>query len=195
MFVRNWMSSPAITVVPDTAAFDAVRLMEVRRIRRLPVLQEGRLVGIVTKSDLQAAIGLSCRPEAAIRKSRHIRVRKIMTPRPIVIDPHDTLEMAAQVMLRKSISGLPVVSDGKLLGIVTESDIFRALCTILGFQQRSARVTLSTPANGNLLEALGKTVGRYRILGLVSYFDTGSRTWETVVRLRGRKGAASSEAG
>jgi acetoin utilization protein AcuB len=187
MFVKSWMSKPAIIASPDMSIFDAARLMEVRHIRRLPVVREGQLVGIVTKSDLQAAVGLSRRPEAALRKSRRIRIGKVMSARPVTVDPDDTLEMAAQIMLRKSISGLPVVSEGKLVGIVTESDVFRALCTILGFQQRSARIVLSTPENGDLLGALDKAVGRYRILGLVSYFDPGARAWETVVRLKGRK--------
>ncbi len=195
MFVRNWMSKPAITTTPDTSVFDAARMMETKQIRRLPVVStDGDLVGIVTKSDLQTVVGRSRRPEAAQRKSRKIRVGNVMTRAPVTLHPDDTLELAAQVMLRKSVSGLPVVADGRLVGIITESDAFRALCAILGFQQKGARVVLSTPANGDLMAALQKAVGKFSIVGLVSYLDPEKKAWETVVRLRGRKTALSEAA-
>jgi len=192
MFVRNWMSKPAITTNPDTSVFDAARLMESKQIRRLPVVSaDGELVGIITKSDLQAVVGRSRRPEAAQRKSRKIRVGGVMTRAPVTLHPDETLEHAAQIMLRKGVSGLPVVADGKLVGIITESDAFRALGAILGFQQRGARVVLSTPASGDLLTALQMAVGKFSIVGLVSYFDPEKKAWETVVRIRGRKPAPS----
>ena len=127
--VSDWMTPDPITVTPETKLPEAHRLMMVHSIRRLPVIEEGRLVGIVTLGDLRGA-----EPSGATSLSiwevnylvSKLRVREIMTPQPFMISPDATLGEAAQMMLEYKVSGLPVVDESeRVVGILTESDIFR----------------------------------------------------------------------
>jgi CBS domain-containing protein len=128
-YVKDWMSTELITITPDTTLPDADRLMVSKMIRRLPVVEDGRLVGIVTYGDVRDA-----RPSRALSLSiwelnylvTRLRVAEIMTRNPVTIRPEATIGEAAQLMLRNMISGLPVLDEqGAMVGIITESDIFR----------------------------------------------------------------------
>lgn len=129
--VRDWMTRDVITVSPDTSILEAGQFMVDRTIRRLPVVENGVLVGIVTYGDVRGArasatAGLDIW-ELSYRLSK-LTVREIMTPNPVTITPDDTIGQAAQLMLNYMIGGLPVLDhDGRLVGILTESDIFRVV--------------------------------------------------------------------
>lgn len=188
MYVRSWMTRPAVTAFPDMSLYDASLLMSRKGIRRLPVTRDRRLVGIVTRSDLEATMGrFRRRSQNSLRKARETSVASVMTENPVTVSPGDTLEDAAQKMLRKKISGLPVVEGDELSGMITESDIFRALCTILGFGRGGGRVVLSLKPDGDLLGQLQRAVGRYTLQGIVSYMNPETRRVEAVVRVRGRR--------
>jgi CBS domain-containing protein len=127
--VRYWMTQKVITVTPDTPMEEAERLMETRMIRRLPVMEDGRLVGIVTYGDIRQA-----RPSTATSLSvweinyllAKLKVCEIMTREVVTVSQNATIGEAAKLMLDHMISGLPVLDyDGNLVGIITESDIFR----------------------------------------------------------------------
>lgn len=127
--VREWMTPDPITITPDTTLPEAHRLMMAHSIRRLPVIENGRLVGIVTLGDVRGA-----EPSGATSLSiwevnyllSKLRIDEIMTPRPFTISADATLGEAAQMMLKYKVSGLPVVDENqKVVGIITESDIFR----------------------------------------------------------------------
>lgn len=127
--VRDWMSRNVMTVTPDTTLPEADKLMVSKTIRRLPVLENGRLVGIVTYGDIREA-----RPSAATSLSiwelnylvNRLHVGEMMTRDPITVSQDATIGEAAQLMLRHMIGGLPVIDNrGALVGIITESDIFR----------------------------------------------------------------------
>lgn len=128
-FVQEWMSHEVVTITPETTLPEAHRLMSQKRIRRLPVVEEGELVGMLTFGDVRAA-----EPSGATSLSMwevnylltNLKSEEIMTPDPITVHPEATIGEAAQIMLKYKISGLPVVTwEGKLVGIITESDIFR----------------------------------------------------------------------
>lgn len=127
--VKDWMTSDPITITPDTTLPKAHRLMMEHSIRRLPIVKNKRVVGIVTLGDVRGA-----EPSGATTLSiweinyliSRLKVEEIMTPRPITISQDATLGEAAEIMLEHKISGLPVVNGtGQLVGIITESDIFR----------------------------------------------------------------------
>jgi CBS domain-containing protein len=127
--VRDWMTREVVVVAPETTLPEAHRLMNDNEIRRLPVMKNGQLVGIVTRGDVRGAEA-SDATSLSIWELQYliakIKVKEIMTPDPITISQDSTIGEASQVMLDYKISGLPVVdSDGKLAGIITESDIFR----------------------------------------------------------------------
>jgi len=141
LLVRDWMTKKVITVDAHTTLPDAHRLMHNNKIRRLPVLDKGKLVGIVTRSDIREAS-----PSDATTLSvwelhyllSKLEVRNIMTPDPITIRANATIKEAATQMYTHKIGGLPVLGDdGKLVGIITESDIFRILIT--WFEEQEGR--------------------------------------------------------
>ncbi len=127
--VRDWMTPDVITVTPDTPLVEADRLVVDHMIRRLPVVENGKLVGICTYGDIREA-----RPSPATSLSvwelnyllSQLTVREIMTSQPVTVAAAATISEAARLMLNNQISGLPVVdAQNHLVGIITESDIFR----------------------------------------------------------------------
>jgi predicted transcriptional regulator len=178
MFVRDWMSTPPITIAPTTTLADALDLLEKRRIRRTPVVDDRGLVGIATKSDLQAALS---RPDTDA-----LPVSKIMTKKPSTVAPDETIEGAAQLMLHKKISGLPVVEDGRVVGIITESDLFRALCGVLGVGEKGARITFTLKEDDDLLATIAKRTAGMAVRSLVTVHDAKRGAWHVTIRVRGR---------
>lgn len=131
MIVKDWMSSSVETVSPATPISEAHQIMKVKNVRRLPVLEDGRLVGIITIGDVREAS-----PSDATTLSiwelnylwAQLTVERIMTRKVLTISPDAPIIKAAQTMLEHKVSGLPVVDEsGKVVGIITESDIFRML--------------------------------------------------------------------
>ncbi len=129
--VRDWMTSNPITIEPTTTLADAYMLMKQKNIRRLLVAEpNGKLVGIVTLGDVREA-----HPSDATTLSIYeinyllakLSVTQIMTVNPITTTPDATVYDAARLMLEHKIGGLPVVANGQVVGIITESDIFRLM--------------------------------------------------------------------
>lgn len=130
--VSEWMSSPVSTVHHDTPITEAHMLMKEKNIRRLPVVdRHDKLIGIVTIGDVREA-SPSDASSLSIWEMNYLlsklKVEKVMTKKPLTIQQNAPIIDAAQIMLEKKVSGLPVVDqDGKLVGILTESDVFRML--------------------------------------------------------------------
>ncbi len=125
------MTHEVLTISPDTTILEAGQMMVDRTIRRLPVVENGKLVGIVTYGDVRGARAAATAGldiwELSFILSR-MTVREIMTPNPITISPDEPIGAAAQLMLKYMISGLPVLDNhGRVVGIITESDIFRVV--------------------------------------------------------------------
>ena len=131
ILVRDWMSSPLHVVESHTPVADAYNTMMQKGIRRLPVVEGGRLVGIVTLGDLREA-----RPSPATSLSIYelnyllakLTVGQVMTYNPYTVTPTTPIQQAARIMLERKVSGLPVVDEeDRPVGIITETDIFRML--------------------------------------------------------------------
>ena len=135
MFVREWMTSPAVTVPPAMEALQALDHMTARGFRRLPVEQEGKLVGIVTRGDLEAKLGWD---RLAWRRLGRL-VEDAMTPNPYTVEPGDPLEKAVELMLHHGIGGIPVVENRKVVGILTETDVYRAFVQAMAHESAGAR--------------------------------------------------------
>jgi CBS domain-containing protein len=127
--VSDWMTKEVITIAPETSLKDAHDIMNEKSIRRLPVVSQGRVVGIVTLGDIRGA-----EPSKATSLSvwevnhllANLKVFEIMTRNPATIHENESIGEAAKFMLENKFSGLPVLDDAdQLIGIITESDIFR----------------------------------------------------------------------
>jgi acetoin utilization protein AcuB len=136
MLVKDYMSTPAIAVPPDMPFREALKLMQTRKIRRLPVIEnDNRLVGIVSERDL-----LHAAPSPATSLTVwemnyllwRLRVCDVMTAKVHTVSPTTPLQVAAQMMVDLKIGGLPVVDDKKhVVGVITETDIFKAFVAVL----------------------------------------------------------------
>lgn len=131
LLVKDWMTPDPIAVDPRTTLPAAYYLMKLNHVRRLPVIDDsGRVVGIVTLGDIREA-----RPKESGRLNvweihflaASLEVRDFMTPAPVTVTPETPVREAAKIMLDRKIGGLPVIVDGKLVGIVTESDLLRLI--------------------------------------------------------------------
>ena len=168
LLVRDWMTEHLVTLSPEASVAEALTLCRKRRIRHIPILEQGRLVGIVSDRDLRDASPALGDPERA-RTLQEIRVADVMTREVITVDPQDSIENAAQQMYELKIESLPVVSEGavadagstvaeeEVLGIVTSSDVMRALVTLAGLPEPGCRIEVSVPnREGILAEVAGK---------------------------------------
>ena len=135
MLVGERMTRDPIVIRDDTAIDEAMKIMRDNKVRRLPVLNhKGGLVGIVSEGDL-----LYASPSPATSLSIYelhylmsrIAVADVMTPEVITVTEDTTLEEAARIMADNKIGGLPVVSNGKLVGIITETDLFKVFLELL----------------------------------------------------------------
>lgn len=163
MFVRDQMSSPVVTVNPDMPFQDALRLMQERQFRRLPVVNEkGKLIGIVAERDL-----LYASPSPATSLSvwemnymlSKIKVERLMTREVIATTPETTIEGAAYKMITNRIGGMPVIDENNIpIGIITETDIFKTLVEMLSGGQPGLRLTLSVPRGKGVLAKLSSAI-------------------------------------
>ena len=135
MQVSEWMTPAPVTVAPSTPISRVQALMVHRRIRHLPVVEDGRLVGIISDRDVRAT-HLSPVSGVAARQVRdpgdQLTVRAIMTRPVLTVAPHESLDGAVRLMLENRISGLPVTHGDRVVGILTAVDLLRAFSTTLG---------------------------------------------------------------
>jgi acetoin utilization protein AcuB len=119
--IVNLMTSDPVTIGQHDTLSNAKTIMDAGRFRRVPVVDDGRLVGILTERDLREYTGSleSTRVNAAMRTAL------------VTVTPSNTVEDAARLMLKHKIGGLPIVADGKLVGIVTTSDVLRAFLVVV----------------------------------------------------------------
>ena len=171
MLVKDRMTPNPMTILPDTSFPDAFRIMHEQKIRHLPVVdKKGKLIGIVAQTDL-----LHASPSSATTLSiyemnyllANLRVQEVMSSPPITVPEGAPLEEAAKVMVEKKIGCLLVVRDGPsagsgqaLVGVITETDIFKAFVEVLGGEEASLRITLRvSDVRGELARLAGIIAG------------------------------------
>jgi acetoin utilization protein AcuB len=155
MFVRDYMTHDPVTVRPESDPLAAVALLKCGGFRRLPVVDaEGNLVGVVTRNDLE--IFLSKAESPGVLKRQH-RVDQVMSQEVVAVSPDCPLEEAASLMVKHKIGSLPVMEDEQVVGIITETDIFRQFAAVLGGGADSLRLTVQVPdVPGQLAELAGR---------------------------------------
>ena len=192
MLVRDRMTLEPVTITPEMSVTEALRLMNDRKIRRLPVLDgNGQLVGIVSDRDLLLA-SPSPATSLAIWEIHELlaklTVEKIMT-RQVITVPEDTpLEEAARVMVDNRIGGLPIMRDKKVVGIISESDLFKALLQLLGGRRPGVRITVLTLGVKGTLADITKAIfgAGGNIVGLGFNEEAGSDgKWVNTFKVQG----------
>lgn len=191
MFVKLWMHEEIITVRPECTIAEAENLMTLHKIRRLPVIDaEDRLLGILSKEDIHNALPsiIDANFDDSARALAHqVKVEAFMTKNPITVDPMEPLEKVAATMRKNKVGGIPVVAEEKLVGIITESDVFQAFIEILGGNEEGVRIELSI---GTEARSIYRTVDIFKkhdmhLLKLTICNDGSSDSRLLTLRFRG----------
>jgi len=191
MLVKERMSRHPILAAPDISISEALNMMKKERIRRLPVVdRNGHLVGIVSDKDL-----LHASPSPATSLSvweityllGKIKVEDVMTRNVITVTEDTPVEDAARIMADNKIGGLPVVRDDSVVGIITETDLFKVFLELLGAREKGVRVTMLVP---NVIGELAKITQAVasnggNIMALVEYLGTDSTNREVMMKVVG----------
>src|SRR5512138_1115417 len=182
MFVGERMSRPVISVSPDAPVNEVLAMFHKEHIRRAPVMKDGKLVGIVSERDL-----LNASPSPVTTLSiwemnyliSKVTVSQVMNKKVITVDQETPIEEAARIMADKKIGGLPVVSSGKVVGIITETDLFKIFLELMGARQKAIRVTATIPSRPGELAKVTKAIaangGDFIAFGMFAGPDTDSR--------------------
>lgn len=144
MFVGERMSRPVISVSPDAPINDVLAMFKKEHIRRAPVLKEGKLVGIVSERDLLHATTSSVTTLSIWELNyliSKVKVKDVMTKKVITVSKDTPIEEAARIMADKKIGGLPVVDGERVVGVITETDLFKIFLELMGARDKALRVT------------------------------------------------------
>jgi acetoin utilization protein AcuB len=156
------MTPRPVTTGPDVPINEALALMREEQVRRLPVLDKnGKLIGIVAEKDI-----LYASPSPATSLSMHelhyliskIKVKDVMTKKVVTVDRDTPLEEVARIMADNKIGSMPVLHDGQLVGIITETDIFKVLLEMMGAREHGVRLTLNVPERVGILAEVTREI-------------------------------------
>jgi acetoin utilization protein AcuB len=192
MLVEGWMTTDVITVAEDTPMMKASIIMKEKNIRSLPILnKKGEMVGIVSDRDLRDAS-----PSKATSLDVHelnylistIKIKDLMTRNVVVVRPDETVEFAAILMLENKISSLPVINNqGSLIGIITQTDIFRVLINITGVYTGGVQFAFSLEDRPGSIREVSDAIRSHggRLVSILSTRETAEEGCHNVyIRIR-----------
>jgi acetoin utilization protein AcuB len=192
MRVRDFMKTDLVTVDVKTSVLEAQEIMRKKKIKRLPVMKNGRLVGLVTKHML-----LEASPSPATSLSVYelnyliakMTVADIMVKDPVTVSPDLPVEEAIWLGTERGIGGFPVVEAGKLVGIITESDMTWVLADILGVKGEGQRISIEGLGNRlgelcNVIEVLD--AHKTPLLSVMTIPRKEKKDWLLVLRVRSK---------
>ena len=182
MFVGERMSHPVISVTPDVPIHDVLVMFKKEHIRRAPVMKDGKLVGIVSENDL-----LNASPSPVTSLSvwemnyliSKVTVKQVMSKKVKTIDIDTPIEEAARIMADSKIGGMPVVRSGQVVGMITETDLFKIFLELMGARTKGIRVTAEINDEPGTLAKVTKAIadagGDFISFGQFSGNDPGSK--------------------
>ena len=189
MLVRDRMSTEPVTIPADTPITEALRRMRQAEVRRMPVLDEaGKLVGIVSEKDLLVA---SPSPVSSLTVSQvhyllnHLLVSELMSRDVITVGPDTPVEEAARIMADYKIGGLPVMEGDRLVGIITETDVFTVLLEMFGAREKGLRMTLEIPERKGEIARISLTIAQLggNILALGTFWGDDPNTAVVTIKV------------
>ncbi len=191
MLVKEWMAKDPIVIDENTSIMKATQIMKEHGIRRIPVVRDGRLIGIISDRDIKEAA-----PSKATSLDVHelyyllseIKVKDIMTPDPITLRENDSVEKAAVIMLENRISGIPIVDeDYHVIGVITQTDVFKVMISITGAYKSPIQIAFEmedSPGSLNKLLNLIREQGGRIVSVLTSHENMPEGKREVYVRLK-----------
>lgn len=192
MLVKNWMSKPAITIDAGASMNDAIKLLKNNNIKMLPVMEKGKLVGIITDRDLKrasASDATSLEIHELLYLITEIKIKKIMTKNPITVPQDYTVEETAEILLKHNISGVPVVDQYRdVVGTITQNDLFRILISLTGAERRGIQFGMEVEDRPGSIKEVTDIIREYggRMASILTSYDMASEGFRRVyVRMYG----------
>lgn len=192
MLVRNWMTKEVVTIDVDETMERAMGIIKLKKIRMLPVVKKGRLVGVVTDRDIRsssASKATSLEVHELIYLLSKIKVREIMTRNPVTVPPDYTIEETAEILLHNKINGVPVVDDqGGIMGVITQTDIFRTFISLTGLSKRGILAAFELEDRPGSIKDVTDLIRNYggRISSILSSYDKAGEGYRNVyIRMHG----------
>lgn len=195
MFVKNWMRREVITISQDETILDAKHAMKENGIRRLPVVENNKLVGIITEKDIKEYSPSRASSLDVYELKRLLAktlVKDAMNVNVITVHPETPIEKAALILRDKRFGGLPVINDaGELAGIITAIDLFDIFVESMGFSHQSTRIAIVLEDRKGALAEMTKIIDSHglNIVSLATFFlkNTEGGARDVVIRVNGEQ--------
>jgi len=176
MLVMNWMSKTVITMDIDDSMKDAMKLLKENDINMLPVMEKGKLVGVLTDRDIKrssASDATTLEVHELLYLVSRIKVKDIMTKDPITVPFDYTIEETAEVLLENNISGVPVVDKKRVVGAITQTDIFRAMISLTGVGKRGIQFAFQVEDRPGSIKEVTDLIRKYggRMVSILSSYE------------------------
>jgi acetoin utilization protein AcuB len=186
MQVQNWMTSDVITVDPETSIVKVSQILKKHKIRRLPVLSGGRLLGMITDEDVKEAspsMATTLTADELYHLLAETKAKDIMKSNPTTIRPDQTVEVAALKMLEHKVTGIPVVTEkGELVGIISQGDVFRVLTSITGIYQGGIQFAFNLEDRAGSIKEVADVIREFkgRIVSILSMSNPADERYRHV---------------
>ncbi len=191
MTVAKLMTRNPISVGPDTSVPEARAILKREKISRLPVLdKDNRLIGIATEYDMVNACPSAATSfdmwEMSYLLSK-LKIEKVMSRNPITIDEDCTVEEAARIMADNNISGLPIMRENLLIGIITESDLFKLFTELFGARKKGIRATIVIPEKKGELALITAAIAKEggNIIAMVTFLADDPSKSSCTIKVEG----------
>ena len=177
MLVKHWMSKQVITIDANDSMNNAIHLLKKHNIKMLPVMKQGKLVGIVTDRDLKSASAseaTSLEIHELLYLISKIKIKDIMTKNPITVPLDYTIEETAEILLKHKISGVPVIDHhGDIVGTITQNDIFRTIISLTGVERKGIQFGLEVEDQPGSIKDVEDTIREYggRMASILTSYD------------------------
>jgi acetoin utilization protein AcuB len=192
MLVKNWMSKPAVTIDANDFMNDAIKLLKHQNIKMLPVLEKGKLVGIVTDRDLKrasASDATALEIHELLYLISKIKIKEIMTKNPITVPQDYTVEETAEILLKHNISGVPVVDRFRdVVGTITQNELFRILISLTGAEKRGIQFGVEVEDRPGSIKEVTDIIREYggRMASILTSYDMAPEGFRRVyIRMYG----------
>ena len=186
MLVKNWMSTPAVTIDMHSSMQEAEALLKTHKISMLPVMDRTRLVGVVTDGDLKKAS-----PSGASSLDAHellyllstIQIKDIMTKDAITVPADLTIEETAEVLMDNKISGVPVVDrHGGVIGVISHTDLFKVIIAMAGIKKRGIQFAFRLEDRGGSILEVAALIRKHggRICSILTSYENAPEGYRNV---------------
>lgn len=190
MLVESWMTRNVVTIAHSQSITEAEEMLAENDLRRIPVVDEGKLIGIVCDTDILKAKPSVFDPDDEKEEGElfsSLGVDQVMTDNPVTVTDDAPIEEAVLLMRSYKINSIPVVQNNLLVGIITETNIFQAFLEVMGAEKKGARMELLLPHGASFLYAMFELFQKQEIelLAFSMYPEFSKEQQQVTVKIRG----------